>query len=143
TGWMAYGSIAHGEKPGGVQLIPADLRDGGQELLINSFDQEKITTYEVGIKGFTADRRVGVDFAVFYSDWTDIVLRQLNDFSPVTGAALEQPTGLNVNAGDSEVWGWEALVDVLFTDTITGRLTVGYTDSTLSNAKQDSFALFP
>jgi iron complex outermembrane receptor protein len=143
TGWMIYGSIAHGEKPGGVQLIPADLRDGGSELLRNTFDQEKITTYEVGLKGFTADQRVGLDFAVFYSDWTDIVLRQLNEFSPVTGAPLEQPTGLNVNAGDADVWGWEALVDVAFTDNLTGRLTVAFTDSTLKNAKQDSYSLFP
>lgn len=143
TGWMIYGSVARGEKPGGVLLVPADLLVGGSELLVNTFEQEKITTYELGLKGFTADQRVGMDFAVFYSDWTDIVLRQLNDFSPVTGETLEQPTGLNVNAGDAEVWGWEALVDVAFTDNLTGRLTVGYTDSTLQNAKQDSFSLFP
>jgi iron complex outermembrane receptor protein len=143
TGWMGYGSIARGEKPGGLRLIPATLQAGTDELIVNSFDQEKITTYELGIKGFTADQRIGLDFAVFYSDWTDIVLRQLTEFSPTTGEALEQPTGVNVNAGDAEVWGWEALVDVALTDNLTGRLTVGYTDSTLTNAQQDTYALFP
>jgi len=146
TGWIAYGSIAHGEKPGGLQLLRASVIDGAtltDELIVNPFDQEKITAYEVGIKGFTADRRVGLDFAVFYNDWTDIVLRQLYETSPFTGRQFEQVTGLNVNAGDAEVWGWEATADMVFTDTLTGRLTVGYTNSTLTNARQDTFSLFP
>lgn len=146
SGWMAYGSVAHGEKPGGLQILRANvITDSGvtEELIVNPFDQEKITAYEFGIKGFTADQRIGLDFAVFYNDWTDIVLRQLNETSPNTGRPFEQVTALNVNAGDAEVWGWEATADIALTDNLTGRLTVGYTDSELTNARQDALSLFP
>ncbi|MBL8200787.1 MAG: TonB-dependent receptor [Chromatiales bacterium] len=146
SGWMAYGSIAHGEKPGGLQLVRAGVitpTGVSEELIVNPFDQEKITSYELGIKGYTADQRIGLDFAVFYNDWTDIVLRQLQETSPNTGLPFEQVTALNVNAGDAEVWGWETQVDIAFTETLTGRLTVGYTDSQLTNARQDTLSLFP
>jgi len=146
TGWMAYGSIAHSAKPGGLQLIRTNvITDVGveEELIVNPFDQEKITAYELGIKGITANGRIGLDFAVFYNDWTDIVLRQLTETSPQSGRPLEQVTGFNVNSGDAEVFGWEATADMVFTDNLTGRLTVGYTNSTLKNARQDSFSLFP
>lgn len=146
SGWMAYGSIAHSQKPGGLQLIRTNVITGtgvAEELIENPFDQEKITAYEIGIKGVTADQRVGLDFAVFYNDWTDIVLRQLTETSPNSGLPLEQVTGFNVNAGDAEVWGWEATANVAITESLVGRLTVGYTDSQLSDARQDTFSLFP
>jgi iron complex outermembrane receptor protein len=146
SGWMTYASIAHGEKPGGLQLVRADVLTGtGQEseLVRNPFDPEKINTYELGLKGYTENRRVGVDFAVFYNDWTDIVLRQLLENSPASGRPLTQVTGFNVNAGDAEVWGFELTADATLTDNLTGRLTVGYTDSTITNARQDTYSLFP
>ena len=147
SGWMAYGSIAWGEKPGGLQLVRSNvILDGGgvgSELITNPFNPEKITAYELGIKGYTADRRIGLDMSVFYNDWTDIVLRQLNDTSPASGLPFTQLTALNQNAGDAKVWGWEATTDLAITDNLTGRLTVGYTDSQLKNARIDSYTLFP
>jgi len=148
SGWLLYGSVAQGEKPGGVQLIPADVvlpNNQGTDLEVveNTFDPEKITAYEVGLKGFTPDRRIRVDMALFYNDWTDIVLRQLYDISPQSGLPFDQPTGLNANVGDAEVWGWEVTSDIAFTDNLTGRLTAGYTDSQLKDAKQSTYSLFP
>jgi len=146
SGWLVYGSVANSQKPGGLQLIRTNvITDTGvaEELIVNPFFEEKITAYEIGLKGVTANQKVGLDFAVFYNDWTDIVLRQLTEISPQSGLPLEQVTGFNVNAGDADVWGWEATADMIFTDTLRGRLTIGYTDSELNNARQDSFALFP
>jgi outer membrane receptor protein involved in Fe transport len=147
SGWMAYGSIAWGEKPGGLTLVQATVitEDGTtqEETFANKFDPEKITAYEIGIKGFSADRRLGLDVAMFYNDWTDIVLRQLTDVSPATGRPFDQPTGLNVNAGDARVWGWEVVADLAITDNLTGRLTGAWTDSQLENARQDTYSLFP
>ncbi|MCC7256947.1 MAG: TonB-dependent receptor, partial [Gammaproteobacteria bacterium] len=146
SGWMLFGSVARGEKPGGLQILsPNVVTDTGvvSELLVNPFDPEKLTTYEIGLKGYTSDRRLSVDMTMFYSDWSDIVLRQLIETSPVSGRQFEQPTGLNVNAGDARVWGWEMQADLAFTDELTGRFTVGYTDSQLKDARMDTFALFP
>jgi len=146
SGWMGYGSIARGEKPGGLQVFRANVITGtgtAEELIENDFDPEKITAYELGLKGYTADRRVGLDMSVFFNDWTDIVLRQLTENSPVSGLKFEQPTSFNTNAGDARVWGWEASADIAMTDNLTGRLTFGYTDSELTNARMDTYALFP
>jgi iron complex outermembrane receptor protein len=145
SGWMAYSSIAWGEKPGGLQLLEADvLTDTSTETITfsNKFDPEKITAYELGIKGFSADHRVSIDIAAFYNDWTDIVLRQLTDQAP-NGATFVQPEALNVNAGDARVWGWETQVDMAITDNLTGGFTAAWTDSKLTNARQDTYSLFP
>lgn len=143
SGWMAYGSVARGDKPGGLRILEADLVNGDVEVVVNRFGEEFLTAYEIGIKGYTADGRIGLDMAVFYDDWTDIVLRQLTDVSPATGQQFEQPTGLNVNAGDARVWGWEIAADLAITDNLTGRLTAAWTDSQLKDARQDTYALFP
>lgn len=147
SGWMAYGSIARGDKPGGLQLINTDvITTTGSvvpELITNVFDEEKITSYELGIKGYTSDRRIGLDVALFYSDWTDIVLRQLTETSPASGLQLVQTTALNVNAGDAEVWGWEMTADFGFTDNLKGRASASWTDSQLTNARMSTLALFP
>ncbi|MEQ1803059.1 MAG: TonB-dependent receptor [Gammaproteobacteria bacterium] len=146
SGWMAYGSVAWGQKPGGLQVISADIitpTGTATEEFTNTFDPEKITAYELGIKGLIADGRIGLDLAMFYNDWTDIVLRQLTETSPGSGAAFVQPVSLNINAGDADVWGWEMTTDFQFTENLTGRVTASWVDSVLSNARQATYSLFP
>jgi len=148
NGWMVYGSVAYGEKPGGVNILPSkEVVDhtGSMSLstIVNKFDPEKMTAWELGIKGYTPDRRIRFDLSVFFNDWRDIVLRQLTEVDPVSGLHFRQPQGLNVNAGNAHVVGWELTTDVGLTESLTGRLTVGYTDSKMKNGKLDSYALFP
>ncbi|MCC7258886.1 MAG: TonB-dependent receptor [Gammaproteobacteria bacterium] len=148
SGWMVYGSIAYGEKPGGINVLAAkEVIDpsGGvrPSTIFNDFDPEKITAYELGLKGYTSDRRIRLDMAVFYNDWQDIVLRQLTMTDPVTGLQFRQPQGLNVNSGDARVFGWEFTADLGFTESLTGRVTVAYTDSQVKNGRLDTLALFP
>lgn len=143
SGWMAYGSVARGDNPSGLRIVEADLVPTGVEVLVNRFGEEYLIAYELGIKGYTADRRIGLDMAVFYNDWSDIVLRQLVDQSPATGAQFAQPIGLNINAGDGRIWGWEMTADLAMTDSLTGRFTAAWTDAQLTNARQSTYALFP
>ncbi len=146
--WMVYGSIAYAEKPGGIRILPSmEVIDptGGVKLstVVNRFDPEKMTAYEFGVKGYTPDRRIRFDLAMFFNDWRDVVLRQLTEVDPVTGLQFRQPQGLNVNSGDAHVFGWELTTDVGLTENLSGRLTVGYTDSKMVSGKLDSFSLFP
>ncbi len=145
--WMVYASVAYGEKPGGIQLLRPSVFTANRsvipEPISHTFDPEKITAYEVGIKGTTADRRISIDLAAFYNDWTDIVLRQLTELSPKSGLTYTSLVGFNINSGDAGVWGWEATTDLAITENLTGRLTAAWTDSTIKNARQDTFALFP
>jgi hypothetical protein len=63
--------------------------------------------------------------------------------SPASGAQFVLPEALNLNAGDADVWGWESTFDFQFTENLTGRVTAAWTDSKLSNARQDTYSLFP
>lgn len=148
SGWMVYGSIAYGEKPGGINVMSAkEVVDptGGvrPSTIFNAFDPEKITAYELGLKGYTPDRRVRFDMALFFNDWRDIVLHQLTEVDPVTGLHFRQPQGLNINSGDAHVFGWEMTTDIGITESLSGRVTVAYTDSTVTKGRLDSIALFP
>ena len=145
--WMAYTSIAYGEKPGGLSVAPGVevVVPGGTSTvtLNNTFDPETMTAYEIGLKGYSMDRRIRFDLAMYFNDWRDIVLRQLTNTDPNTGQTFSQPRGLNVNAGDAHVLGWELQTDIAFTDDLTGRFTASYTDSQLKDARQDTYSLFP
>jgi iron complex outermembrane receptor protein len=146
--WLVYASVARGEKPGGFELVEGEIiTDTGTPeafILVHPFLEEKITAYELGIKGVTADRRVDFDLALFFNDWKDIVLRHLTETHPEDpDLQLQDPISLSVNTGDARVWGWEMQTGVNITENLTGRVTLAYTDSELTNARQDSFALFP
>ena len=95
--WMVYGSIAYGEKPGGLQLASGNqiLPGGDVETVVitSTFDPEELTAYELGVKGAAFDGRLTISTAVFYNDWKEIVLRQLTETNPDTGLTLEQPVG--------------------------------------------------
>jgi len=141
--WMVYGSIAYGEKPGGVAVRSARLVTGENVTVPNVFEPETITAYELGLKGTAWDGRATISSAVFYNDWKEIVLRQLIEVDPISGVQFEQPTSFNVNAGDADVWGVEVETNVGFTDNLTGRFTVGWADAEMKNAAQDTYNDFP
>jgi iron complex outermembrane receptor protein len=147
TDWMVYGSIAYGEKPGGLQLANVTVLPPASppedRFITSTFEPEELTAYELGVKGTTWDGRMRLNMAVFFNDWQEIVLRQLLETEPTSGLPLEQPTAFNVNAGDAEVLGFEAEMNVSLTDYLTGRATVGWQDSELKDAAQDTYEGFP
>lgn len=144
--WMVYSSIATGDKPGGLEIDTSNvITPTGTELEVipNSWETEKLVAYEVGLKGRTEDGRISLDASLFLLDWSDIVLRQLVENSPISGRPLEQPTGFRFNAGTAEVFGWEMTTDIGFTDNLRGRLTVNWNDAELTEASQDTFESWP
>ncbi|MCC5795064.1 MAG: TonB-dependent receptor [Chromatiales bacterium] len=145
--WMVYGSIAKGDKPGGVQISSPNVQqpDGSlrRELIVKPFDPEVLWAYELGLKGRTPDGRLDLDMAVFFYDWQDIVIRQIVEESPVSGRPLEQPTAFNFNAASAYIWGWEMSAGFAVTDNLIARLTVAYVDASLNEAQQDAFTTFP
>jgi iron complex outermembrane receptor protein len=159
--WMVYGYVAKGAKPGGVTFFdaavavpdePACDGTGGiwdgddltcQVLRSVPFDPEEIITYELGLKGQTADGRVGLNLALYVNDWSDIVLRQTVEFDPISGLPLDQPEAVNVNAADSKYFGFEIDTNILITDNFTSRFSLAYADATIDNARQDTYETFP
>ena len=99
------------------------------EVSFNSWDPEKLIAYEIGIKGFTSDRRIGLDMSRVLQRLVRHRIASAQRASPLSGRPFTQPDALNVNSGDAKVWGWEVSTDVGITDNLTGRFTVGWTDS--------------
>jgi iron complex outermembrane recepter protein len=65
---MTYARVATGYQPGGPNppAVPG--------LTLPSFNPSKTTNYELGVKSELLDRRLSLDAAVFYINWTQIQL---------------------------------------------------------------------
>lgn len=159
--WMVYGYIANAAKAGGISFFDVNIATqdqptcdatGGifdpddlvcQVLRPVPFFEEEITTYEVGLKGQTADGRVGLNLSLYVNDWKDIILRQTVEFDPITGLPLDQPEAVNVNAADTTYFGFEIDTNIRFTDNFTSRFSLAYADPEIDNAQQDTYETFP
>ena len=83
--FMTYGQVATGYKGGGVNPRPFFI------VQIETFEPEEMETYEVGFKSTLFDDRMRLNVAVFFNDYSDIVLEQLAcelPFPPFFGPGL-------------------------------------------------------
>lgn len=138
-----YGSVGHAEKAGGFDIQNVQFQDtpGVNVSAFKTFDPEKNTTYELGFKSELLNRRLRSEIAVYYIDWSDIVIPQGQE--SINGRPLVTPTAFNVNSGDASILGAEFSVDVAITDHWTGNFGVAYQDAEYGDAKLDSYRLFP
>jgi len=139
---MYYASIAGAAKSGAFDFDTEDNVNGETVSVVSYIDPEENTSFDLGIKGTYMGGRLGVDIAVFYIDWTEIVIPQLFNVDP-NGVALTQPLGLDTNAGDASVTGLEASFAYAFTDNLTGSLGFSLTNSEFDDAQIESLADFP
>jgi iron complex outermembrane receptor protein len=139
---MYYASIAGATKSGAFDFDTEDNVNGESVSVVSYIDPEENTSFELGTKGTYLGGRLSTDIAVFYIDWTEIVIPQLFNVDP-NGVALAQPLGLDTNAGDASVLGLEASFAYAFTDNLTGNLGFSLTNSEFDEAQIESFADFP
>lgn len=92
---MVYATVSQGFRAGGINNPPVTDPTSQPEL---GFEPDKLTNYELGWKTSWLDNRVTFNGAVYYIDWKDI---QIEDVDP-TGAFP-----LIINAGDASVKGGE------------------------------------
>ena len=96
--WVDTGSVyltySEGFLSGGISEAPSgDLE---------TFEPEEVENWELGFKLDMLDRRLRVNGAIFYSDYTN---RQLT--SLVINLATNSPAGATINAKDSSITGFE------------------------------------
>jgi iron complex outermembrane receptor protein len=96
SGGFVYGSISTGYRAGGFNL-------GALAPGVDSFDEETITSYELGYKGSLANDSLLVELAAYYYDYSDLQVRQ-SFVDPATGTSGTEYT----NAAEAEVKGLEA-----------------------------------
>lgn len=116
---MAYGLMARGFRAGGFNAITAPAA-------FRSYQAERTTSYEGGLKTEFFDRRVRFNAAVFYTDYTDIL--QTDIFVNPTGGQ----TVVSRNGGKARSYGTE--LDLAFRVTSALTLSGGYTYLDIRNA---------
>lgn len=84
---MAYGSVSRGFKAGGFNS--GSCRD--------PFDEEKLTAYEIGFKNTFFDRKLVLNTALYYYDYSDLQVRSFTEELAVDIA----------NAAESTIYGLE------------------------------------
>lgn len=97
---MGYAQVSTGYKAGGINPRPFFI------VQIQNVAPEEVTAYEVGLKSVLFDRRMRLNMAYFFNDYTDIQLGQNQcevPFPPFFGAPCLKPA----NAGDADVTGFE------------------------------------
>lgn len=114
-----YGRIASGYRPGGANFLLLDPM--GNELTSPFVKPDSLWSYEVGVKGSTADGRLSYDLNVFYIDWEDYIINV-------------SIAGVNVagNADSAVSKGGEASLTFAATEALTIEAVLSYTNAELA-----------
>ena len=114
---MLYASYAEGNKPG---VVNADPRFPPE---IQFADEEESQNYEIGVKNSFRDGKLVLNAAAYYIDWKK---QQLTStfFFPTGGTQ-----SYILNAGETEVKGFELELQALLTDNLTVGFTYAHTDA--------------
>lgn len=120
-GLNLYLKYAEAYKSGGY-----NTREPDQDFFQRGYEEEKIASYELGVKSEWLRGRLRVNGDVFRSDYTDIQLQ------------FKLPSGISdsriVNAGEARMSGAELEVDFLITPVLLTRLSYAYLDAEITKA---------
>jgi len=96
---MTYAQVSTGFKGGGINPRPFFASQ------VRPFGEEKLRSWEIGMKSDLWQHRARVNVAAFYSNYRDIqlVVNSCPMYSPFAGA----PCALPENAGDAHIKGFE------------------------------------
>lgn len=112
-----YARVAKGYRPGGPNVIPPSAPADTPA----TFAPDKVTSYEAGFKGESADRRLSLDVAAFHIDWKGVqLLTVVNNF------------GVNTNGADAKSDGVEFTATARLASGLTVSANGAYTDAKLS-----------
>lgn len=124
---MVYASFSQGFKSGGFDMRgDASINPG----TVNGFDPELVDTYELGIKTETANGRLRLNAAVFYSDYTDMQVTVQESTDGGTNYASSV-----LNAGESEISGFELEAIAQLSEGLSASLMIGLIDAEYQSVK--------
>lgn len=116
-GVFGYAQVSQGFRPGGVNVVPG-LPEG-----LAAYRSDRLTNYELGVKGQTADRRFSANLALYRVRWQDMqyaAQTQNRAFNYVTNIGAARIHGLEIEATAQRIAGWNLAGSLTLTD---ARLT--------------------
>lgn len=129
---LLYTTASKGFRQGGPNryntnspLCAPDFERLGIDRVPDSYEPDKLWTYEIGSKNQLLDRRATVNAAVYFTDWSKIQ-QQVN--LPTCGF---QFVG---NVGAAEIKGAELAIEAAITDRLTLGGTASYTDAEITKS---------
>ncbi len=130
-----YGKVIEAYKSGGFNTRDPQ-RDGNQGPasdgidygfgFTDGFDEEKVLSYELGIKSELMDRRLRINANVFKSDYSDMQMNFL-----INGTVADTKV---TNAGEAEMKGLEADITFLASRSLLLMLNYAYLDAEVTKA---------
>ncbi len=129
-----YVSWSQGVRPGGFNVAYAVQPPEVQAMLPGTgltFDEEKLTNYEVGLKSTWLDGSAQTRLAVYYAKWEDGQLSNSLTFTP-PGGNLNIVT-VTANVGEVELQGVELEGELQVTSNLMLSATLGYTDTEIKS----------
>jgi iron complex outermembrane recepter protein len=114
---MVYGSWSKGYKTGGWTTRLSNPLPTAPD-----FNEEKATTFELGVKSTLIDRRLQVNAALFQTNYKGIQLNFQQGVSPTIQ-----------NAGDARIKGFELEVTAAPTDALTINASIGHLNAKYTN----------
>ena len=124
--FRGYVNISRGYKAGGTSLNHA-----GGEVIAMPYSEETLWNYEVGFKSEWMDRRVRLNAAAFYTEWTDM---QLESFRFLVPGDLGSNVEEAISISDAEAYGFEIEMAALLSDHLSISGAVGYLDTEVTCA---------
>lgn len=114
---MAYATYAKGYKSGGIQFAV-----GTPEDALKPIDEERLDSFEVGVKSRFWDQRVQLNASAYFYDFQD---QQLQQIIQIEGA----PVAITENAAESDMTGIELELLALLTDSVTLDIKYAWQDA--------------
>ncbi len=139
-----YASAARGNKPGGYNqaFYDADFDAADRANFVadgrGQFDESKVWSYELGSKGALFGGRVRYDASVYYIDWTAQPLTT-SEALQQAGSDAQSTVSPILNAGTSEVKGFELELNARVTQGFDLRITYAYSDAEFTDYLDENF----
>jgi iron complex outermembrane receptor protein len=120
---LLYALVSRGFKSGGFNIRAQATAVPRSRL---PFDDEKVTSFEIGAKNSFMDERFFLNLAYFHNDYKDI---QLSVFTEVPGSNPPAFFGDFANAGAGTVQGVEAEYAIQFSDSFSVQGNLAWLDA--------------
>lgn len=122
---LVYASFSQGFRPGGANQNTSSiaLTDPGNVGVPEAFKSDSLDSYEIGIHSQWLDRRLTLNAAVYYMDWSDIVLG---------GRSATGLFGFLLNADSADAKGFELESVIELAEDFRLTAALSYVDAQLT-----------